>query len=274
MTQPSSTQPSLPAAPGPGLRVALSSNLMHPDPDRVFYPHSTLAYTDTQMAAWLSSTGALGYLISPSEPQGAVSLHDYADDLDGLLLTGGADVSPSSYGEEPLRPQWAGDAVRDRYEIDLIRAFVDAGKPVLGVCRGAQILNVAYGGTMYQDITTQCPGSLVHRSQERYHHNLHEVDLLAGTYLASLYPGIERATINTIHHQAVKDLGADIVVEAVSTTDGVIEAIRVDEAGVWALGVQWHPEFIALTPEHDLLDTAPVLEAFLSACATARAATT
>ena len=83
------------------------------------------------------------------------------------MLHGGSDVWPGSYGEEPLKPEWSGDRVRDDYEIALLRAFVDAGKPVLGVCRGLQVINVAFGGTLYQDIDTQMPGQLARIATRR-----------------------------------------------------------------------------------------------------------
>ncbi len=108
----------------------------------------------------MQSAGALALVIpSPDGPtkRGDVTLHDYAAMLDGLVLQGGSDVWPGSYGEEPLKPEWSGDRVRDEYEIALLRAFIDAGKPVLGVCRGLQVINVAFGGTLYQDIATQQP---------------------------------------------------------------------------------------------------------------------
>ena len=97
-------------------------------------------------------------------------LHDYAAALDGLVLQGGNDVAPQSYGETPLHDDWHGDRVRDRYEIDLIRAFVAAGKPVFGICRGLQLLNVAYGGTLLQDINTQHPQAREHRVLGKYEH--------------------------------------------------------------------------------------------------------
>lgn len=248
------------------LRIGLTTNLLHADVDRVFYPHSALQYTEEQMAGWVSSTGALAYTIPVPVGQSAVTLGDYVEDLDGLVLTGGADVSPRSYGEDPLRPEWSGDEARDRYEIDLIRRFVDAGKPVLGICRGEQVLNVAFGGTLFQDILTQHDTDHEHRSQERYHHNQHEVDLVAGGWLASLHPGVERARVNSIHHQAVRQPGPTVVVEATSAVDGIVEAIRVDDGDVWARGVQWHPEFFSLTPDDGLLDTRPVLDDFLAEC--------
>ena len=110
--------------------------------------------------------------------KGDVTLADYADWLDGLVLQGGADVSPTSYGETPLQPKWGGDRIRDDYEIALLDAFAERGKPVLGICRGLQLINVAFGGTLLQDIATQQPGALEHRDAEIYDRNFHGVEFV------------------------------------------------------------------------------------------------
>lgn len=258
-------------ADGRRLRIGLSCNLLPADADRTFYPRSTLAYVEEQMAGWVGSTGALVYPVPHLVAQSALSMGDYVADLDGLVLTGGADVSPRSYGEEPERPAWSGDEARDRYEIDLLRRFLDAGKPVLGICRGAQVLNVAFGGKLHQDLLAHDVAAHDHRSQDRYHELHHDIDVVEGSWLASLHPGTARATVNSIHHQAVSDVGAGIVVEATSVADGVVEAIRLDDDERWARAVQWHPEFHALCPDAGLLDTGPLLGAFLDDAA--RAAT-
>src|SRR3569623_1146602 len=110
--------------------------------------------------------------------------------------------------------------------MDLVAAFERAGKPVFGVCRGLQLLNVAYGGTLYQDIQTPRPGALQHRDAVTYDGNFPTVDLQPGSALARLYPGATRVKVNSIHHQAIKDLAAGFAVEAVSNEDGLIESIR------------------------------------------------
>jgi putative glutamine amidotransferase len=255
---------------GRGLRIALSANRMPPDPGRTFYPPSVLGYVEEQMAGWVSSTGALAYVVPPPNAQSAVGPADHAADLDGLVLTGGADVSPTTYGQEPVRARWAGDAVRDRFELDLVEAFLAAGKPVLGVCRGHQLLNVACGGTLWQDLATEAGIEREHRHQDDYHRNLHEVDVVPGGWLAGVYPDQPVLRVNTIHHQAVRGLGADVVVEARSSDDGVVEALRVDRPGVWARGVQWHPEFFALVPDAGLADATALLDDFLAEARRAR----
>jgi putative glutamine amidotransferase len=203
-----------------------------------------------------------------------ISLRRYADMLDGLVLQGGNDIAPESYGETPIDPRWHGDRVRDRYEMQLLEAFVDAGKPVLGICRGCQLINVAFGGTLYQDIATQLPAAIAHHDAALYDRRLHAVNLVQGTHLASLYPGTLQAAINSIHHQAVKDVGRDLVVEALAVPDGLVEAIRWRGAG-YVFGMQWHPEFMALeTLDERQLDGKPILEDFLAAVRRRKQATT
>jgi putative glutamine amidotransferase len=161
-----------------------------------------------------------------------------------------------------MRPEWEGDEVRDRYEIELIHRFREAGKPVLGVCRGIQIINVAFGGTLFQDIITQVDTDLVHRDWEPYDENRHEVALVDGTALAGLYPGVHTATINCVHHQSIKVLGDQLVVEARSTDDDVVEAVRLDDGeGSYVAGVQWHPEWVG--ERTDLLSSDPIRQDFL-----------
>lgn len=247
-----------------GLRLGISACFLHADPQRAFFKGKTLLYLEQSLGGWVMSAGVPAYLVPAPEPRSTVSPAELVAGLDGLVLAGGTDVCPRSYGEEPLRPEWVGDAVRDRYELALVRELIAQGKPVLGVCRGAQLLNVAFGGTLYQDLATQAPGPLTHRDAERYDRNFHELRVEPeARVLARLYPGLTRARINSVHHQAVKALGRDLVVEARSVPDGIVEAFR-REGEPWVYAVQWHPEW------HDpadptLLDGRPLLGELLSA---------
>jgi len=249
------------------LKIGISACFMHADPARVLFTGKTLQYVEQSIAHWVMSTGALAVMIpSPTgaTQRGDVTLDHYAQWLDGLVLHGGADVSPLSYGEEPLEERWAGDKIRDEYEIALVAAFERADKPVFGVCRGLQLLNVAYGGTLHQDISTQLPKALLHRDASVYDRNFHKVEITQGTRLSQLYPGVKQATVNSIHHQAIKQLAAGFVVEAVSPHDGLIEAIRRPDASKpYMAAVQWHPEFHL--PGTECIDDAVLLEDFLSA---------
>jgi putative glutamine amidotransferase len=262
------------------LRIGLTANLLPPDPGRRFYPPFGLWYVEESMVALFARAGALAYVLpEPVDAPGAAGPADVVADLDGLVLTGGEDVAPVTYGRAPLRPEWAGQTRRDDYELGLVRAALDGGVPVLGICRGHQLLNVARGGTLVGDLGTEVPGALEHRSQQRYHHNRHEVELVEGSALAALYPGVERATVNSVHHQAIDELGDGLVVEARCPADGVVEAVRLEGstagAASWAVGVQWHPEFDhaagldgGLPPDH--LDAGPLVDEFLDAARSSR----
>lgn len=244
------------------LRIGLSACFFHADPQRAIFKGKTLQYVEQSLAHWLMSEGLKVYMI-PSLPEGSsITLASVVEDLDGLVLSGGSDVAPESYGESPLRSEWRGDAVRDRYEIALVREFIRQKKPVLGICRGAQLLNVALGGTLYQDIETQIPDALVHRNWDVYDRLFHEVRFESGGGLEKLYgPGLRK--VNTIHHQGLKAIGKDLRVEAVSPTDGIVEAIRYT-GGSYALAVQWHPEFQD-PADGSLLDGKPFLHEFIQA---------
>ena len=252
---------------------------------RIYYPGThgelpgvftkTLHYLEQSVAHWVLSGHAMAVMIPAVTKDSLVlrsdlDLHDYAAALDGLVLQGGNDVAPECYGEQPLDPAWAGDAVRDRYEIELIDAFVQAGKPVFGICRGLQLINVMFGGTLWQDIGTQCPGARTHRELGRYEQHFHAIELEPGTRLASLYPGVRRATTNSIHHQSIKALAPGFAVEARCPDDGTIEAIRRQGEGFVA-AVQWHPEFHR-PGSPDTFDDAALLQDFLDACRSARLA--
>lgn len=228
----------------------------------------TLHYLEQSVAHWVLSGGAMAVMVPAVTRDSIVTrsdlnLHDYAAALDGLLLQGGNDVAPQSYGEEPLQPDWAGDPVRDRYERELVEAFVEAGKPVFGICRGLQLLNVMFGGTLLQDIPTQRPSSRAHRDGSIYERHAHAVELVPGTRLAQLYPGTARTRVNSIHHQGIKDLAPGFVVEARCPDDGMVEAVRW-QGPSFVAGVQWHPEFHdPADPAH--FDDRPILTDFLNA---------
>ena len=185
------------------------------------------------------------------------------------MLEGGSDVWPGSYGEEPLHEKWHGDRVRDDYEIALLRAFAARGKPVLGVCRGLQLMNVAHGGTLLQDIDTHRPGEVSHRNAELYDRNFHALEFVPGTHLAELFAATPSPTVNSVHHQGIKELASGFVVEARCPTDGMIEAIR-KPGSAYMAAVQWHPEFHR--EGEGTLDDRPLLHDFLAAARAAKSA--
>jgi putative glutamine amidotransferase len=166
--------------------------------------------------------------------------------LDGLLFTGSpSNVEPRHYDGPPSAPGTLHDPARDATTLPLIRKAVESGVPVLGICRGFQEMNVAFGGTLHQKLH-EVPGHLDHRDDESQplevqYGPAHEVTLEPGGMLRSLADG-DRIRVNSLHSQGIEHLGAPLAVEA-RAPDGVIEAFRVRAAGSFALAVQWHPEW-------------------------------
>lgn len=255
------------------LKIGLSPRFLHIAPRELGFRGKTLQYLEQTVAHWLMTAGVLVFML-PSIAgggllrRGNLRIADYVSELDGLVLQGGADVSPLTYGETPLKSDWEGDRVRDLYEIDLLQEFASHGKPVLGICRGLQLINVAHGGTLYQDLALHHPRAGDHHDPDAYDQHFHEVMLVAGTTLARIYSGRGRARVNSIHHQGIRDLGEGLVCEAVSVPDQVIEAIRRRGPG-YVVGVQWHPEFHD-PANADLLDGGPLLQEFLEFAEAAR----
>ena len=255
------------------LKIGLSPRVLHRVPRELGFRGKTLQYLEQTVAHWLMTAGALVFMIPSIAGDGLlrranIRLADYVDELDGLVLQGGADVSPLTYGETPIRPEWTGDRVRDLYEIDLLQEFITRGKPVLGICRGLQLINVAFGGTLYQDIESQHRDGAEHVDLEAYDEHTHMISIVAGSGLSGLYPDVGEARVNSSHHQAVHFLGKGLAVEAVSVPDRVVEAIR-GKGASFVVGVQWHPEF------HDpgnpaLLNGDPLLAEFLQHAEAAR----
>lgn len=259
----------MPLAAAQRLKIGLSACFSHADPARPLFTGKTLQYVEQSLVHWLMSTGAMVVVIpslTGQTAQGDASLAHYAQWLDGVVMHGGADVWPGSYGEQPLRPEWQGDQLRDQYDLAVVEAFSQAGKPIFGVCRGLQLINVAFGGTLYQDIQTQVPRAQMHRNAPLYDRHQHAVQLVQGSRLAGLYPGVEQAQVNSIHHQGIKDVAPGFVVEAWSVPDGIAEAIcRADMGAGYIAATQWHPEFA--DPQGQTLSSTPLLHDFLHACA-------
>jgi len=241
-------------------RVAVSIGLEHPDPDRVLFKNKWLQYVEQGMVLHLAQCGGQPLLV-PDLRDESLTVEGLRV-AHGLLLTGGADIAPESYGDQPRHPDWAGDAMRDRYELALFRAARELGMPVLGICRGHQLINVGCGGSMYQDIETEFSaqgtgGAQPHRDQDLYDKLEHEVTIADGTFLASLL-GVGPRIVNSVHHQAVRELGTGLTAAAV-TSDGIVEAVEGKDG--FCLGIQWHPEW-----QDGRSAAEPIFTAFIAAC--------
>jgi putative glutamine amidotransferase len=165
--------------------------------------------------------------------------------LDGLVLSGGADIDPAVYGDTEVHPRTYGVShLRDRFELALLREALDRDLPVLCICRGIQVLNVALGGTLYQDVADQFGADLLHRQQDAGIDAAepgHRVTATDGGLLGEVYRATTLET-NSFHHQALKDVAPALCVEARSD-DGLIEAVSLQTSS-FVLGVQWHPEMM------------------------------
>ena len=190
----------------------------------------------------LTQAGAIPYLIPLVDE---ATLRGVYEQLDAVFLPGGADIDPASYGLDPSPLCDKTDPARDRVELALAAWAIEDAKPVLGVCRGMQLVNVAAGGTLYQDLAQQMPGAIKHdyfpfngRTFSR-DFLAHEVRVATGSRLAALV-GDGQLRVNSMHHQGVRELGARLVATAVAP-DGLVEAIEGEGEG-YLMAVQWHPE--------------------------------
>lgn len=196
----------------------------------------------------LEQNGLAPVLITPAHSPASIAalLHGCA----GLVLSGGEDVHPSRYGEEPSPALGRVEPLRDAMEFEAVACAVSLGVPIFGICRGLQVLNVHFGGTLYQDIMTDREGDhLAHEQAGSWYDRAHDATVAPDSMLHSIV-GSDRLHINSFHHQAVKHLGKDLRVVA-RADDGLVEAIE-HKTYPWLLGVQWHPERNeAATPESD-----------------------
>jgi putative glutamine amidotransferase len=167
------------------------------------------------------------------------SLGAILDSVQGLILSGGPDVHPRRYGEEPLAGLGEVDEALDQMELLAAALALEKNLPLLGICRGIQVLNVALGGTLYQDISSQVPESICHTPKTDKAVNTHTVNIEPGSRLHKLI-GRREIWVNGKHHQALKELAGDLVITA-RAKDGVVEAVELP-AKRFVLGVQWHPE--------------------------------
>jgi putative glutamine amidotransferase len=187
-------------------------------------------------AAAIDAAGGVPVVIPPMDDDGIGAL---LDRLDGVCLSGGPDIDPAGYGERPHASLGPTEVDLDRFEIAVARAADERGLPLLGICRGAQALNVARGGTLHQHVPDLAGVSLEHRQTAPGERPAHSVAIEPGTLLARTL-GRRVARVNSFHHQAVKRLGRGLRIVA-RAPDGVVEGIEATD-GSFVLGVQWHAE--------------------------------
>jgi putative glutamine amidotransferase len=197
------------------------------------------AYTDA-----LSTVGLVPMVLPPIDPTvAAASLVDVA----GLVLTGGEDIDPAHFGQARHPATQDAHAARDRYELALAHAAWERRIPTLAICRGAQVLNVALGGTLVQDIPTQRAGSADHAPEGKRAERVHPVEIERESHLARIVGTTSIAT-NSSHHQSVDRVGRGLRVVG-SSPDGIVEALEPTDPAWWMVAVQWHPEELTATPE-------------------------
>ncbi len=195
----------------------------------------------------LDGIGLAPVLLTPAHSP--VSLQALLKACHGLVLTGGEDVDPRRYGEDPIEALGSVLPERDAMETAALTMALERDLPVLGICRGCQVLNVFYGGTLYQDLPTQLPAAGTHEQDAPWGERAHGVRVEPGSRLDEIVGG-QDLRINSFHHQAIKDLGHGLEVAAVAD-DGVIEAVEAEDRS-WVIGVQWHPErHEATAPDSD-----------------------
>ena len=176
-------------------------------------------------------------IILPAAPLNVIPF--YMEMCDGFILSGGEDVDPIYYGQAPHKKLGAVFAERDQFELELIPLILEQKKPLLAICRGLQVLNVAFGGTLWQDLPSQVNGSIQHSQTNHRSVPIHQVTLAGHSRLAKIIQSTT-VNVNSLHHQAIDALGKGLAAVGHSP-DGLIEAVEIEENG-FVVGVQWHPE--------------------------------
>jgi putative glutamine amidotransferase len=223
-------------------------------------PHER-AYLNSAYLAAVQQAGGVPVMLPPQLDERA--RQELYRRLDGVLLTGGGDVDPARFNEPPHPTVSEVSTARDCLEIELVEHALDRRLPMLAICRGIQVLSVALGGRLYQDVASD-PGTRVEHSQQAPRHEpTHDVKIDPGSRLGRVL-GATELRVNSFHHQAIKDLGRGLRAVAFAVEDGLIEGVELDDPGHFVLGVQWHPEEMAGHHEH----ARRLFRALIEACRT------
>jgi putative glutamine amidotransferase len=216
--------------------IGVTPGFAPPSPHREFLKTAHIVYADTSYMQRVADAGGMPFLLPHTDDE--TVLQNAIARLDGLLLTGGEDVHPQHYGQAVAYDNTVISELRDRFELRLIELFLPTGKPVFAICRGCQVLNVALGGTLFQDLPAQT-GVRHHSQTIPTSETSHSVELTEGSRVAQALQ-MTTVEVNSHHHQAVDRLGSGLVVTGRSE-EGIIESYE-HATHPFLLAVQWHPE--------------------------------
>lgn len=225
--------------------IGIAGNILTMDGG--MFPGLERDYVNRDYGESIRRAGAVPMLLMAQDDEDAV--RSQVERVDGVLLSGGYDVTPQLYGEEPMWEQGFTYPLVDQFNLKVIKAARELGKPVFGICKGIQVVNVAFGGTLYQDLKKQVPGCIKHSQQAPRQYGTHEVEIRKDSFLGECLP--EKILTNSFHHQSVKQVAKGFRVIA-KASDGVVEAIENTE-GSFICAVQWHPEMMASHGDEQML---------------------
>ena len=226
--------------------IGITTDLSDTNQDRNKAQSEPTYFLPRRYSRAVEAEGGLAVILPPMGS--GRGLRQFVDRIDGILISGGDfDIHPSFYGEKAIRGLGKIKPERTEFELELTRLALKRNVPLLGICGGAQTINVALGGSLYQDITSQCPNAGAHQQGEKKETGGHRIQIAPGTRLRRIVkePILE---VNTTHHQAVKQLGKGLMINA-TAEDGLIEGIESPNHS-FVLGVQWHPEALASRYAH------------------------
>lgn len=237
-------------------KIGVSSYFLHPDPNRdVFWP-KMIACFETQLCDFASLGESIAWPIIPFNNPKKIDL--LFNQLDALVLQGGIDIHPQNYGQHNIDPtRFKNDSLRDAFEMKLIAKAIEFKIPILGICRGAQLLNVFFGGSLIQDVSG-------HRNREIYDQFTHTLNWDSQSFLSEIYPNANgQGIVNSIHHQCIDFIPSDLIACAFSH-DSRVEAFKHKNLPIF--GVQWHPEFTTSLPTPSVISGRDLWEWFLRQC--------
>lgn len=214
------------------------------------------SYSSTYNTSAILAAGGLPVIPPFLEDDDAEELMTAAH---GLLMSGGADVSSALYGEEKLETCGTPEPQRDSSDLALLRAALKLRKPILCICRGCQLVNVFFGGTLYQDLPTQHKAAIQHSQYRDFSRGIHKVTVVEGTPLHALY-GKDELSVNSLHHQAVRELAPGLAPMACGP-EGIVESWYLPDSTQWLRAYQWHPEMLEDTAARDA-----VFKDFIQVC--------